>query len=246
MGGPGAGGGGEGADGVGQAPGGPAEVEAGLLTGDLGSEADPGLGLGPGLDLSGLEGVEGIDGQPAPDLGQPHGQGAGVLPGVDRDLGGQQHRASVHAGVDHEGGDPGHLGPVQQGPLHRRRAPVGGQEREVEVDDAPRQGGQHRVGQQVAEGAGDADVGARLGQPPRQLGVAAPRRLEDRQPGRLGGLLDRRGRPAAPVAGPVGPGDHGHDLVGGRQQRLQRRHRRRRGAQVDDPHARPARRSCRA
>ena len=43
----------------------------------------------------------------------------------------------------------------------------------MEVDDPPGEGGQHRVGQQVAEGAGDADVGPGGGQPPGQLGVSA-------------------------------------------------------------------------
>ena len=107
----------------------------------------------------------------------------------------------------------------QDGPLHRRRPPPAGQQREVHVDHG--------------DDVEDALPG-RCGRRPRPRQLGAQRRdvveaVVTGEPEIEGGLLDRAGRDArAPAPAGVGPAHHQGDVVAGGDQGLERRRPRRR------------------
>ena len=205
-----------------------------------------------GSTWPGFEGVEGLDSQAGPPSRPAAWSRACVLPGsTGTSAPGSSGPVSMPASIT-KVVTPGHCGPVQEGPLHRRCAPVGGQEREVSGPQ-PRpsaRGGQHREKHKVAEGWQATPMSAPvLVQPPRQLGVSSHPASSSPQPGRPGGRLaaaegngvpPRRSRRLIKVTRPPPRGREqpaaassgGTAAAGGRQ--------------VDPPHARPAEKACRA
>ena len=109
-----------------------------------------------------------------------------------------------------------------------------GQQRGVHVHRAAGGDVQHLLGEDLPEGGGDHHVrreGLQLRNPLRGLELF---KLIHRQSPRLRPLLDRAGGQLfAPSRGAVGLGEYAHHVVARVAQRLQRRHRKFRGAHED-------------
>ena len=127
-----------------------------------------------------------------------------------------------HPRVEKDGGNPGFALAVEQRPGNGGGAPVGGQQRRVEVDGSQRRDGEHRF-RQDGKSDDDEQVAAAGGKGFGQSGLGNRFGLQTRQPEVSGGRFDRRGGgPATAAAGTVRVGDDDGDVVSAGRQKAER------------------------
>ncbi len=149
----------------------------------------------------------------------------------------QQDRTRVHFRNELHGGHSGDRLPFEDGPLHRRRAAVPGQQRIVNVDASQGRQVQDRLGQYPPVGHHHHEVRTPTPELFQQAGVFHLPGRQDRYPGPVRGPPDRRGRGRLASPGrAVGPGHRAHHLIEPAEQGFQRSRRRGWRPHEDDTH----------
>ncbi len=194
--------------------GGGGPVDLGVLHRDLRGQGDALGRLGHGVQRAVLDAVHGGGEQPRPGEGEPGEQVAAGVGGADLLGEDAVDRPGVQPLLDQEGRRPGHLVPGHHRVLDGRRAPPGGQQREVQVDPAPGGHVEGDLGQQGPVGDDGAAVRRDLAQPGEERLVPGPGGLEHLDPGLLRPFGHRaRDEPAAPAGRGVRTGHDGGHLV---------------------------------
>ena len=167
------------------------------------------------LHAAGGEVVEGDDEQRRAQSRQVALDLVARLPGGDRPMRAREHRARVERLYDPHDGHAGFALARDDRAMYRRRPAVPGQQRRVDVEEAPCRDGEDLVRQNFSVGRHDAKVRTQRCQPLEKARIRQALRLEDWHPGRGGSRFDRGiEQLAAPAPRSIRLRDHArHDVA---------------------------------